>query len=244
MLSTGTPRAAAIFPAVTGEHALPHRTAETVTRDTPDFSASRMLVMSLRAISAISLTRSIRNSIHLALAFDCIIPLSKAKVKRKFYLLLAFLSYALYHNKNGRRCIMTIGERIREIRKSRGLTQKELGERLGLSYQSIAQWENDLRKPKSETILKIACALGVRYEDIVGLETFNSGAEFDKRRNEIIEELRKSDGKTLKIIHVTDPIKFINHALDQMTEEGQAQVAQRAAEVLEVPRYRKDELKD
>ena len=62
--------------------------------------------------------------------------------------------------------------------------------------------------------------------------------------NEIIEELRKSDGKTLKIIHVTDPIKFINHALDQMTEEGQAQVAQRAAEVLEVPRYRKDELKD
>lgn len=139
---------------------------------------------------------------------------------------------------------MTVGERIREIRKSHGLTQKELGERLGLSYQSIAQWENDLRKPKSETILKIACALGVRYEDIVGLETFDSGAEFDKQRNEIIEELRKSDSKTLKIIHTTDPIKFINHALDQMTEEGQAQVAQRAAEVLEVPRYRKDELKD
>lgn len=139
---------------------------------------------------------------------------------------------------------MTIGERIREIRKSRGLTQKELGERLGLSYQSIAQWENDLRKPKSETILKIASALGVRYEDIVGLETFESGAEFDKRWNEITRELRKSGNKTLKVIHTADPRKFINHALDKMTEEGQAQVAQRAAEVLEVPRYRKDELKD
>ncbi len=139
---------------------------------------------------------------------------------------------------------MTIGERIREIRKSRGLTQKELGERLGLSYQSIAQWENDLRKPKSETILKIASALGVRYEDIVGLETFESGAEFDKRWNEITRELRKSGNKTLKVIHTTDPRKFINRALDKMTEEGQAQVAQRAAEVLEVPRYRKDELKD
>ena len=139
---------------------------------------------------------------------------------------------------------MTIGERTREIRKSRGLTQKELGERLGLSYQSIAQWENDLRKPKSETILKIASALGVRYEDIVGLETFESGAEFDKRWNEITRELRKSGNKTLKVIHTTDPRKFINRALDKMTEEGQAQVAQRAAEVLEVPRYRKDELKD
>lgn len=136
---------------------------------------------------------------------------------------------------------MTIGERIREIRKSRGLTQKELGERLGLSHQSIAQWENDLRKPKSETILKIACALGVRYEDIVGLETFDSGAEFDKRWNEITEELRKSGSKTLKVIHIADPRKFINHALDQMTEEGQLQVAQRAAEVLEVPSYRKND---
>ena len=56
---------------------------------------------------------------------------------------------------------MSVGERIRSIRKERGLTQKELGDRLGLSYQSIAQWENDLRKPKLETTLKIANALGV-----------------------------------------------------------------------------------
>ena len=56
---------------------------------------------------------------------------------------------------------MTVGERIRAIRKAKGLTQKELGERLGLSSQSVAQWENNLRKPKFETTLKIASALGI-----------------------------------------------------------------------------------
>lgn len=142
---------------------------------------------------------------------------------------------------------MTIGERIREIRKSRGLTQRELGERLGLSYQSIAQWENNLRKPKSETILKIATALGVRYEDIVGIETFDTGEELLARLKEIRENPdweTNPNWKALTFVNTTDPRAFINFALDQMTEEGQTKVAERAAEVLEVPRYRKDAPKD
>lgn len=54
---------------------------------------------------------------------------------------------------------MTIGQKIKAIRKNAGLTQKELAQKMGLSFQSIAQWENDLRKPKIETLKKIADAL-------------------------------------------------------------------------------------
>lgn len=61
---------------------------------------------------------------------------------------------------------MTIGERIQVARKSAGLTQKELGEKLGLSYQSIAQWENDIRKPKIANIIKIANVLDVPISDL------------------------------------------------------------------------------
>ena len=63
---------------------------------------------------------------------------------------------------------MTTGERIKEARIKCGLTQKELGERLGLSYQAVAQWENNLRNPKQETLLKIADALGI---DVIYLLT-------------------------------------------------------------------------
>lgn len=87
---------------------------------------------------------------------------------------------------------MTIGERIRETRKSRGLTQRELGERLGLSYQSIAQWENDLRKPKFETIQKIADALGVSVSYLSGIENDTSLISY------LIKDARERAGMTME----------------------------------------------
>lgn len=56
---------------------------------------------------------------------------------------------------------MTVGSRIKSARKKAGLTQKQLGECLGISYQTIAQWENNLRNPKYTTLRRIAEALGV-----------------------------------------------------------------------------------
>jgi transcriptional regulator with XRE-family HTH domain len=56
---------------------------------------------------------------------------------------------------------MTTGERIRDARKAAGLTQLELAEKLGVPYQSIGQWENNVRNPKYETLEKIATALNV-----------------------------------------------------------------------------------
>lgn len=62
---------------------------------------------------------------------------------------------------------MNSGERIRKYRKEAGLTQKELGERLGVSQQHIAQYENGKRIPKIETIDKIAVALNVSRNDLL-----------------------------------------------------------------------------
>lgn len=54
-----------------------------------------------------------------------------------------------------------VGSSIREARKRARLTQKELGDRIGLSQQSIAIWENGYRRPKLTTMCKIADALKV-----------------------------------------------------------------------------------
>lgn len=137
--------------------------------------------------------------------------------------------------------IMEIGEKIKAARISANMTQAELAEKLGIAYQNIGQIESGKRKPKLETVVKIAYALGCRFEDLVGLETFNTGAEFDECWKALEE---KSNRESVTVIHATDPRKFIDFALDQMTEEGQTKVAERAAEVLEVPRYRKDAPKD
>ena len=64
---------------------------------------------------------------------------------------------------------MTIGDRIRALRKEKGLTQKELAQKLGVSASMIGQYETSVRKPKFETVEKIADALGINIMEIVDM---------------------------------------------------------------------------
>lgn len=61
---------------------------------------------------------------------------------------------------------MPIGEKIKHWRVQKGLSQKELGDQIGMSQQQIGQYETGTRTPKQETLLKIAKALGVHLRDL------------------------------------------------------------------------------
>ena len=63
---------------------------------------------------------------------------------------------------------MKLGEKIKLVRKHRGLTQRELGERLhldGNAANRIAQYESGFRTPKEDRIQEIARVLNVRKEN-------------------------------------------------------------------------------
>ena len=55
----------------------------------------------------------------------------------------------------------TQGERIKKLRKSKGVTQKELANRLGISEQAISKWEKNLSNPSMKNLLQIAKIFGV-----------------------------------------------------------------------------------
>lgn len=55
---------------------------------------------------------------------------------------------------------MTVGEKIRRIRKEKGLTQKQLGELCGMNEANVRKYELGKANPKIETVDKIASALG------------------------------------------------------------------------------------
>ena len=61
---------------------------------------------------------------------------------------------------------MTVGEKIKSIRKIKKISQQELGNMLGVSQAMIAQYENGKRIPKIETLIKIAEALDCEVSDI------------------------------------------------------------------------------
>lgn len=61
----------------------------------------------------------------------------------------------------------TIGEVIKEYRLKAGLSQQQLGEKLGLASvarQRVAQWENGYRTPASEHLLKLMAVLNIPPE--------------------------------------------------------------------------------
>lgn len=60
-----------------------------------------------------------------------------------------------------------IGWRIRDIRKSKKMTQVELGERVGLNGARIHKYEAGERKPKLELLKRIASALEVETMALV-----------------------------------------------------------------------------
>ena len=67
---------------------------------------------------------------------------------------------------------MTVGKRIRVVRKLCELTQKELGHDAGIAEPTIRSYELERLNPKIETIRKIAKALGIPVELLTGEQPF------------------------------------------------------------------------
>ncbi|GEM_PF-431149 len=101
---------------------------------------------------------------------------------------------------------MSIGSRIRHIRMRRGLTQKELGLKLGFSEATadarIAQYESDLRVPRAELMSRIAKALNVSVDAIV-IDTKSSVGilhSFFALEDESLFRVGRVSGKTVILI--------------------------------------------
>lgn len=59
-----------------------------------------------------------------------------------------------------------IGNKIKEYRKLKGLTQKELAKAVGMGDTTIANYEKGLRTPKKNTLFKLANAFDISIDDL------------------------------------------------------------------------------
>ena len=58
---------------------------------------------------------------------------------------------------------MTIGESIRALRLKHGLTQKQLGDAIGVAEQSIYRYENSISHPTFRILSKLESFFGVSF---------------------------------------------------------------------------------
>ena len=65
---------------------------------------------------------------------------------------------------------MTIGNRIRNLRKNKHLTQTDLAKMINVSQQTITKWENDNAEPSGSAVKSLAKVLNVSSDYILGIE--------------------------------------------------------------------------
>lgn len=64
-----------------------------------------------------------------------------------------------------------LGPNVRRLRQARGMSQEELGRRVGASKQSISNWENGNIMPSIDLLLRLADCFGVSTDLLLGRES-------------------------------------------------------------------------
>lgn len=92
------------------------------------------------------------------------------------------------------------GERLKRLRKERGLTQAELGSRVGLSKAVVSKYENAIGYPSYDVLIQLAAffrvstdyLLGVAAHDTVDLSRLTESQAQAVRR--IVAEFEQANG--------------------------------------------------
>jgi transcriptional regulator with XRE-family HTH domain len=98
----------------------------------------------------------------------------------------------------------TFGDRLRQLRKEQGLTQTQLGQRMGISQRLVAYYEAQGGSPSPELLVKFADALGVSTHVLLGVDRSSRAADRPNpesvrlwRRFRSVQALPEADRKTV-----------------------------------------------
>ena len=104
---------------------------------------------------------------------------------------------------------MSIGERLRELRKSRRLTLEEVGRELNVSGASVSRYESNTRQPAAEVLQRFADFYGVSMDYLYGKAPVSEGSLSDYERD-MIAAFRKMPDDVKD-----DIVDFMNHKMSK-----------------------------
>lgn len=127
-----------------------------------------------------------------------------------------------------------IGQNIKKARKEKGITQKKLGEILGVSQAAIGQFENEKSNPKIETLEKIASALEIPLALLLSAESEDMYDSMTSKEFELHQDMY--------CVSVLDDkfIKEIMQCFAKLNDTGKQKVADYANDLCLAEQYLKD----
>ncbi len=106
-----------------------------------------------------------------------------------------------------------LGEKIRMYRMSINMTQAEFAQRLGVTGASVSAYENGVRSPSFDVLIKISNILGISTDELLGrtkkaeqtmdvtglneeqISTLRQMAAFYRKYNKMVDALSDEPGK-------------------------------------------------
>lgn len=106
-----------------------------------------------------------------------------------------------------------IGKRIKQLRENKGLTQKELAEKLTVKRETVNQWENGTRDLKTEYTIKLANFFEVTCDEILrGVKAENVSINKDLGLSDSAIEILN----ILKSMNIDDVLNVINFLIETL----------------------------
>ena len=110
----------------------------------------------------------------------------------------------------------TLGKKISELRKEKGITQEELAERLGVSPQAVSKWENDLSCPDIMLLPELAKLFDVTIDELFSVaptkKTELLSPEKRKNPDDMMLYIRVDSGRGDKV-RINLPIPLVKLAI-------------------------------
>ncbi len=88
-------------------------------------------------------------------------------------------------------------ERITSLRRQKGMTQRQLAEKLGVSRGCVANWENCIREPDASNLCALASCFSVSIEYLCGRSNQRSEVKIPKVYNIDFDKLNPEGQKLM-----------------------------------------------
>ena len=83
---------------------------------------------------------------------------------------------------------MTLGQKIKKLRNEKGLTQKELADKVYVTFQTVSKWEKDENEPDVSTLRELAKLFGCSMDYLLSEEEEVSTSKPEVVTNEVINK--------------------------------------------------------
>lgn len=88
---------------------------------------------------------------------------------------------------------MTIGERIKQLRKKNDLTQEKLADYLCVSYQAVSKWECGLSSPDLALIVPLAKLFNITTDELLGANPENNDMRYSELKADYDKTFKNGD---------------------------------------------------